>query len=108
MADRKKVPSTPASRSDVHSLADRMYKLYPSNQRSVGRFEPKTGKVRTDYRGPTVQDFVEHLEARTGVGCVPITDKNYCSWAAVDIDNHGQDEDVPIAPIDRRLRELRA
>jgi TOTE conflict system primase-like protein len=87
--------------------AGRLYRLFRSNQRSVGRFDPKTGKVRTDYRGPTVQDFLEHLETRTGVGCVPIQDDNFCWWAAIDIDNHGQEEDVPIAPIDAKVKELK-
>lgn len=103
---KKKEPIT--SRSDMSVLAGRLYKLYTSNQRSVGRFEPKTGKVRTDYRGPTVQDFVDHLESKTGIGCVPITDKNMCFWAAIDIDNHGESEDVPIVPIDKKIRELKA
>lgn len=110
MAEPKKKEQAATAPSDksLSAWAGRFYKLYASNQRSVGRFDPKTGKVRTDYRGPTTQDFMEHLSARIGVGCVPITDSNHCNWAAIDIDNHGQEEDVPIAPIDKKIRELRA
>jgi hypothetical protein len=34
------------------------------------------------------------------VGLVPILDNGTCNWAAIDIDNHGNSEDIPIGPID--------
>lgn len=94
----------PIVRSEI---AGRLYKLFAANQRSCGQFDPKTSKVKTIYRGPTVQDFMDHLDAKMGLGCVPINDDDRCAWAAIDIDNHGQDEDIPIAPIDATIRKLK-
>ena len=87
----------------AEELTGRFYKLYQSNGRSVGKFDPKTGKMHTAYQQPTPEDFRLHLRGTDGVGCVPILDDNTCTWAAIDIDNHGQDEDIPIGPVDEKI-----
>lgn len=87
------------------SLADRLYALYVSNQRSIGHFDPRTGKMHTQYHAAMVQDFADHLSGKNGIGLVPILDDANCRWAAIDIDNHGEDEDIPIAPIANVIRD---
>lgn len=86
--------------------AARFYNLYPSNQRSSGRFDPKNGKMHTEYRGLTTEDLLKHLRGEQGMGAVPILDDDTCSWAALDFDHDG-DEDIPIAPIEAKITELK-
>lgn len=86
------------------SVEERLRDLYPSNLRSKGHFDPKTGKMHTTYVPLTADDWGRHLKGIEGFGGVPILDDATCFWAAIDIDNHGQDEDTPIAPIDEKLR----
>lgn len=96
-----------ANAKDWTDEAARLLKLYTSNARSVGRFKPADGKVHTEYRSPNKEDWIAHLESKIGVGCVPITDEDACHWAALDIDNHGADDDIPIGPIDEKIRASR-
>lgn len=86
------------------SQHERFARLYKSNIRSIGKYDPKTGKMHTDYSEMSERDILLHFEGRVGLGVVPITDDDDCWWAAIDIDNHGQDEDIPIAPIDEYIR----
>lgn len=90
--------------ADVAAQAAAFLAIFDSNKRSVGRFNPKDGRVHTQYREPSVQDWVEHLQGSTGVGCVPILDDGSCKWAALDLDNHGAEEDLPIAAVDEKIR----
>lgn len=87
----------------AEELVGRFYRLYHSNARSTGVFDPSSGKMHTAYQQPTPEDFRVHLRGTMGVGCVPILDDNTCKWAAIDIDNHGSDEDIPIAPVDEKI-----
>lgn len=84
-------------------LSDRMVALFSANQRSSGRWEPSTGRMYVEYVpiDPEVMD--EHLDGITGCGAVPILDDNTCVWAAIDIDNHGEDADIPIEDVDRSI-----
>lgn len=50
-------------------------------------------------------DWVRHIKGETGCGVVPIQDDNSCQWAAIDIDNHGTDEDLDIHAVDRKILE---
>lgn len=95
-----------SSRSPSDQAA-RFYALYPSNQRSSGRFDPKNGKMHTEYRGLTTEDFLKHLRGEQGMGAVPILDDDTCAWAALDIDNHDQEDDIPIGPVDAKIAELK-
>ena len=101
------VMGTPAEGGDGDSVAEaltnRLYELFRSNGRSMGKFDPKTGKMCTLYQQPTPEDFRVHLRGTGGVGCVPILDDGTCHWAAIDIDNHGDDDDIPIAPVDEKI-----
>lgn len=56
--------------------------------------------MHTDYEACTEDMVKAHLSGQGGIGLVPILDDDTAKWAAIDIDNHGQDEDIPIAPID--------
>jgi len=84
-------------------LISRYFTLFRGNQRSVGRFNPNNGKMHTDHEAPVISDIKRHIAGEYGVGIVPIMDDNCCWWGAIDIDNHGQDEDIPIGPIDQSL-----
>lgn len=81
----------------------RFLALFVSNQRSIGKFDPATGRMHTEYSACTEQDVNLHLQGKKGIGLVPILDDDTAKWAAIDIDNHGQEEDIPIAPIDEAI-----
>lgn len=85
---------------DFKSYADDLCGLYISNERSIGRFHPKNGKMETLYEPLKPEHFVAHFEGSAGAGAVPIMDDGKCYWGAIDIDNHGQEEDIPLAPMD--------
>jgi hypothetical protein len=86
----------------------RFMALFRGNGRSVGRWHPDRPKDKqsvTDQREPTPQDFDDHLLGKVGVGVVPIRDDGTCFWGAIDIDNHGQTEDIDIVEVERRVLE---
>ncbi len=60
--------------------------------------------MHTEYAGPSLEDWERHLNGVTGIGAVPITDDDRVRWAAIDIDNHGSEEDIPIGPVDEKIR----
>ncbi len=64
--------------------------------------------MHTEYKALTADDFKSHLEGKIGIGGVPIMDDDRCHWAVIDIDNHGQTEDIPIGPVDDVVRALAA
>lgn len=85
----------------------RFMALFPGNPRSSGRFIPVKDKMHTEYAGVTPEDVAAHLEGKVGVGVVPIMDDNSCMWAAIDIDNHDSDEDIPLKPLEELIRANR-
>jgi hypothetical protein len=92
--------------AETISRAERFLALYRSNPRSTGRFDPDSGKMHTDYEEAKVADVARHLDGEFGVGLVPILDDDTCQWAAIDIDNHGQNEDIPIGPVDEKISAM--
>jgi hypothetical protein len=88
---------------EPEGIAPRLFELFKSNQRSSGRFNPQTGNMFTEFRPLSIADLESHLEGSVGVGAVPILDDDTCWWAAIDIDNHDSDEDIPIAPVDEYI-----
>ncbi len=97
---------TEPAKPKLTEVAERLYRLFIGNQRSVGQFNPDSGKVHTLDRAPSVADFVTHIKGGTGVGVVPIFDDGMCSWAALDLDNHGETEDIPIMPLEVKAMAL--
>lgn len=89
----------------LSEAALRLLALFDSNRRSCGVFDPKTEKVHTIYEAPSTERWAQHIRGTQGVGCVPIMDDGSVTWAAIDIDNHGQEEDIPIAPVDAKVME---
>lgn len=101
MAKKKTATSTSGEQSAT--LAERFLRLFRSNPRSVGRFDPERKRMHTDEQEVALSDVQRHLDGKWGLGLVPILDDDTCWWGAIDIDNHGQDEDIPIGPIDAKL-----
>lgn len=90
----------------VRSDAERMLALFDGNKRSSGRYDPKRERAFTEAEPLTVADFEKHLAGTVGCGSVPIQDDGTCSWGAIDIDNHGSDEDLDLAAVDRRIMDM--
>lgn len=80
--------------------------LFAGNDRSSGRWNPQTEKVHTEYLPLDEAAIEAHLTGKVGVGSVPIMDDGTCRWGAIDIDNHGTDEDLPIFDVDRLVTKL--
>lgn len=87
-------------------LSDRLTSLFTSNPRSSGRWNPTSGRAYVEYLPIDAEVMDEHLEGSIGCGGVPILDDGTCYWAAIDIDNHGEDADTPIEAIERNIRTL--
>lgn len=89
------------TKEELESLAGEFCGLFISNNRTIGQFHPKSGRIETVTKEMSIEDWVTHFNGVAGVGGVPIMDDNNCHWAVIDIDNHGQEEDTPIGPIDK-------
>jgi len=86
------------------ALVKRFLALFDGNKRSSGRYDPGRDRAYTEDVPLTAAVVVEHLQGTRGCGVVPIQDDDTCVWAAIDIDNHDSDEDIPIGPIDEHIR----
>lgn len=93
-----------------NSLVERFARLFNSNTRSYGQFDPSlSGKRVVTVRGGfNIDHVVAHLHGDMGLGLVPIMDDNTCWWAAIDIDVHGPagSPDVNIMEIERKVATL--
>ena len=78
--------------------------LFQGNTRSSGRYDPKRDRAFTEYTPLGDLNFQDHLDGVMGAGAVPIMDDDTCLWAAIDIDNHDTDEDIPIKKLDEIVR----
>lgn len=83
-----------------------MFELFPSNKRSVGRWDPETGKAQTAHRAYTEADFAAHFYGEVGIGLVPIDDASTCQWGAIDIDAHGSAEDINLGILAKKVHDL--
>lgn len=89
-------------------LADnvkRFIDLFAGNDRSSGRYNPQTERMHVEYAPIGPEDVESHLAGTVGVGVVPIRDDGKCTWGAIDIDNHGSDEDLPIHEVDKIIEQ---
>ncbi len=92
---------------DKLDLAGRFLRLFEGNTRSSGRFDPKKERMYTEEMALNERNVADHFEGKIGAGSVPICDDDTCLWAAIDIDNHDTDEDIPIGEIDELIRTHR-
>lgn len=90
----------------VGSPAERLYALFPGNTRSSGRFDPKRDRAFTEDSPLRVENFQDHIDGVIGCGAIPIQDDDACQFAALDIDNHGSDEDIPLRPFAEKIAAL--
>ena len=69
-----------------------------SRQNVVGKYiinsqkgKKKTGKVYTEKREASKEDFEKHEKGIEGLGLCPILENNTCYWGAIDIDDYDVD-----------------
>ncbi len=93
------------------TLVERFMALFRGNPRSFGQWNPNekdpNKNSHTKKSAYSVGDVENHFNGVTGIGLVPIMDDSTCYWGAIDIDNHGQSEDVDIAAIEARVLALK-
>lgn len=87
-------------------LINRMFLLFRANRRSYGQWNPETNKNHTGDGSYSEAHFASHVYGETGLGLVPIDDAATCQWGAIDIDNHGQDQDLPLTMIAKKVADL--
>ena len=75
---------------------ERFAALFDGNDHSYGVWLPKTGRMHTEIKAVTEEQYAQHLAGKKGLGVVPIMSDGYCMFGAVDIDNHGSSVDLPI------------
>lgn len=89
----------------------KLFALFAGLTRAYGKYsvkgrDPKKNKV--NGRALTVQneltpiEWLEHLDGKQGIGVVPITDDNTCSFAAIDIDIY----DLDFNEIEKKITHL--
>lgn len=93
------------TKDELEALANDFSALFVSNSRSILKWHPSNGFIETLQEPLKPVDFGYHFIGKHGVGAVPIMEDDNCHWAVIDIDNHGQEEDTPIAPIDKIVME---
>jgi hypothetical protein len=79
-------------------LAKAFESLYRGLQRAHGAYTithsdaAKAGKMAgravTVFEVPTIEKWQDHLDGKSGLGLVPINEKNQCRWGAIDIDEY--------------------
>lgn len=90
-----------------NSDAARLLALFPGNTRSSGRYDPKRDRAFTEPEPAKLVNFEAHVAGAMGVGVVPIQDDDTCQWAALDVDNHDSDEDIPLVPFSEKIAQLK-
>lgn len=100
MAKKKQEQTTAPSDPITRLLA-----LFPGNQRASGRWEPTRDRQFTEDVPINREAWDVHLKGAMGCGVIPIQDDDTCQWAAIDFDDHGSDEDMPIHEFDTLARE---
>ena len=61
-----------------------------------------SGHAKTVDACPTLQDYQDHIDGKTGIGIIPLTNTNKCYFAAIDVDVYP----VDINDIVWRVRRL--
>lgn len=97
----------PESADQLLLDAARLWRLFQGNQRSSGRFDPKRERAWTEDVPARQEDCEAHLLGRVGLGIVPIQDDDTCIWAAIDVDDHDSDEDIPLRPLVERIEQAK-
>lgn len=79
--------------------------LFRGNDRSYGVWIPDTTKMMTEKKLVSDKQYQGHLDGVRGLGLVPIMDSGMCWFGAIDIDNHGELEDIDLARVSKIIRE---
>lgn len=85
----------------------RFMSLFRGNNRSYGVWDPKKAKgkdSRTEHGAYADEHFKAHFRGELGLGLVPIRDDGSTFWGAIDVDNHGKDQDTDIRALERTVR----
>lgn len=101
MAKTKAGP--PAPPDQLLLSAARMARLFEGNLRSRGRYDPARDRAITEHEAPGQAEFEAHLRGTMGIGVVPIQDDDTCKWAALDLDQHDSDEDLPLNVVSEKI-----
>jgi len=90
----------------TNDIIKRFMALFASNPRSSGRWNPERERMHVEHEPITSEVMADHLSGKGGCGGVPIQDDGTCTWAAIDLDNHGEDADLPIEDIESNARAM--
>lgn len=80
----------------ANEAVSRFSALFKGNERSYGVWVPETTKMSTEKRQVSNKQYSDHLKGEVGLGLVPIMDSGMCWFGAIDIDNHGEMEDIDL------------
>lgn len=89
----------------MKEFVKRFASLFRGNDRSYGVWIPDTTKMMTEKKKVTEQQYAAHLSGERGLGLVPIMDSSTCWFGAIDIDNHGQMEDIDLNSVRKKIKE---
>lgn len=86
----------------------RFMSLYRGNGRSYGKFKPNMPSSRhseTIKEQVSREQYEQHLNGVLGLGIVPIMDDDHCWFGAIDIDAHGDAEDIDLVELEKAVRD---
>lgn len=86
----------------------RFASLFRGNGRSFGQFLPGQSSAKNSFTVHEQYDMAHmeaHLSGVRGLGLVPIMDDNFCWFGAIDIDAHGDAEDIDLVELEREVRD---
>lgn len=79
--------------------------LFKGNDRSYGVWIPDSMKMLTESGPAGIPQYERHIQGVRGLGIVPVTDSGDCWFGAIDIDNHGQTEDINLVAMTKLIRD---
>lgn len=89
---------------------ERFMALFSGNKRTHGVFAPTPngggvkGNLYTEHKEYTIEDVEKHLNGEVGLGTVPILDDGKAWYGALDIDAHGDAEDIDLFELEKKVR----
>ena len=90
----------------IKNNVKRYSQLFRGNLRSYGEWDPNkvSQSMRTIKEPVTHRQFEQHISGNMGLGMVPIRDDGLCWFGAIDVDNHGKDEDLDLVSIEAKVK----
>lgn len=90
----------------TEDIVERFADLYRGLDRAYGVWYPQTGQMETKKNGATLETYKAHLSGEVGLGMPMLMADGKCHFGAIDIDAHGEDEEIDIISLSKKVAEF--